>query len=237
MNALKPLPVLRSFSWKGLLVFIGFAAALSAWSWSGVLFANKTLAFRDEAEYLLSLFQRNLLNFFPAYFLVTLVDGMRLRDAWRRIALATALVAGIALAVQARCAWANQMFYAYEATLLPYCSAFPTWRTYVDFPSAWIYALTVAGMVMVCVFTLRRDRELVALLHNARASELETRRQRIESEIEAMQSRVDPDKLLETLRSIRTRYEAGLAEGEAMLERLIVDLRRAAGHPQPESAD
>ena len=92
-------------------------------------------------------------------------------------------------------------------------------------------------MVMVCVLTMRRDRELVRTLHAARAAQLETRRQWIESEIEAMQSRVDPDKLLETLRFIRSRYETSLAEGETMLESLIVELRRAAGHPQPEAAD
>jgi len=237
MNPFKPLPWLRSFSWKGFLIFVGFAAAFSVWTWSSVLFANKTLTFTDEAEYLLSLFQRNLLNYFPAYFLVALVDGTPLRGTRRRIALTLALVAGMALAVQGRCAWANQMFYAYEATVLPYCTALPTWRTYVDFPSSWISALTIAGMVMICVFVRRRDTELVAALHGARAIELESRRQRIESEIEAMQSRVDPDRLRETLRSIRSRYETSLAEGEAMLEVLIVDLRRAARHPSPEAAD
>jgi hypothetical protein len=237
MNPFKPSPWLRSFSWKGFFIFVGFAAALSVWSWSGVLFANKTLTFRDEAEYLVSLFQRNLLNYFPAYFLVALVDGTPLRGVPRRVALTLALAAGIALAVQARCAWANQVFYVYEGTLLPYCTAFPTWRTYVDFPSAWISALTVAGMVMICVFVRRRDTELVAALHGARATELESRRQRIESDIEAMQSRVDPDRLLETMRTIRARYETSLAEGEAMLEALIVDLRRAARHPSPEAAD
>jgi hypothetical protein len=68
------------------------------------------------------------------------------------------------------------------------------------------------------------------------AGELESQRQRIESEIEAMQSRVDPDKLLDTLRGVRARYEAGLAQGEAMLDDLIGDLRQAAGRPQAEGA-
>src|SRR5207248_10607668 len=121
--------------------------------------------------------------------------------------------------------------------VLPYCTPFPAWRTYVDFNGSWITPMTIMGLAMIFIFTRRRDRHLVALLHNARSTELEARRQRIESEIEAMQSRVDPDKLLETLRSIRSRYETSLAEGETMLESLIVDLRRAAGHPQPEAAD
>ena len=237
MSALRPAPWLRSFSWRGFLLFIGFAVALSAWMWSGILFSREAMSFRDQGAYFLQVVQRNFLNFFPAYVLVTLIDGMPLRGAARRAAIGVALVTGLFLAVQARCLWANDVFYAYEGTLLPYCTAFPTWRTFVDFPAHWITNLAIAGMVMVCVLTMRRDRELVRTLHAARAAQLETRRQWIESEIEAMQSRVDPDKLLETLRSIRSRYETSLAEGETMLERLIVDLRRAAGHPQPEAAD
>ena len=237
MNPFRPAPLLRSFSWRGFLVFVSFAAALSVWSWSGVLFANKPLTFRDEGAYLLQLLQRNFLNFFPTYVLATLVDATRLRGTARRVAFAAALACGIVLAVQGRCLWANEVFYVSETTQLPYCTAFPTWRTFVDFPAHWIMNFLVSAMVMFFVLTLRRDRELIALLHTARATELETRRQRIESEIEAMQSRVDPDRLLATLAAIRERYERSLAEGEAMLEGLIVELRRAAGHPAPESAD
>ena len=237
MNPFKPAAWLRSFSWRGFLVFIGFSAALSAWMWSGVLFSKEVMGVRDQAAYFVLVLQRYILNFFPAYVLVTLVDGTPLRGVARRVALALALVAGIFLAVQARCLWSNEIFYAYEGTQLPYCTAFPTWGTFVDFPAHWITNLAIAAMVMICVLTMRRDRVLVQMLHKARAEQLETRRQWIESEMEAMQSRVDPDKLLATLRLIRSCYETSLADGEAMLEKLIVRLRRAAGHPEPEAAD
>jgi len=46
-----------------------------------------------------------------------------------------------------------------------------------------------------------------------------------------MQARVDPDGLLEKLRAIRARYDAALADGEAMLDSLIRDLRLAARRP------
>jgi hypothetical protein len=46
-----------------------------------------------------------------------------------------------------------------------------------------------------------------------------------------MQSRVDPDRLVETLRSVRAHYEAGLQQGEAILDSLIDDLRMAARAP------
>ena len=85
---------------------------------------------------------------------------------------------------------------------------------------------------MVFVFTRRRDRELVASLHQVQAGELEARRQRVEAEIAAMHSRVDPDRLLDTLRAVRARYERDADEGEARLDVLSGDLRHAAHAPQ-----
>src|SRR5207253_9417838 len=143
------------------------------------------------------------------YVLVGLADGAPLKGAKRNWLLVIALVVGAALGVQARCVgMPGQVFWAYGSIELPYCTAFPTWRTYIDFPNTFITPLTNAGVLMVFVFCRRRDAELVAALGTARTAQVETRRQRIESEIEAMRSRVDPDALLDTLRAIRSRYEA-----------------------------
>jgi hypothetical protein len=122
-------------------------------------------------------------------------------------------------------------YYVYESKQLPYCTTFPTWRTYIDFPGTLITPIVIGGMVMIWVFSRRRDAELIEALHKVRAAEIETRRQRIESEMQAMQSRVDPDGLLEKLRAIRACYDAALADGEAMLDSLISDLRIAARRP------
>ncbi len=223
---------LRSFSWKGVLVFFAFVAALAAWSWSGALFASMPHTAEELFGYYLDIFQRNLLNYFPAYILVGLADGLALRGIGRRVALGAALVVGIALAVQVRCAVnMNEIFYAYESIKLPYCTAFPTWRTYMDFPSSWITSLLTAGMVMIFLFTRRHDGELVAALHRVHADELDSRRQRVEAELNAMQSRVDPDRLIQTLRTVRNHYETKLEEGETMLDALIDDLRSAARAP------
>jgi hypothetical protein len=227
---------LRSFSWKGVLVFFGFVAALSAWTWSGVFFTNHVHSPQELLSYFLELFQRNLLNYSPAYVLVGLVDGLSLRGAPRRIALGMALVAGIALAVQVRCGVnMNEIFYAYDSVMLPYCTSFPTWRTYFDFPSSWITPLLTAAMVMIFVLTRRHDGDLIASLHRVRAEELDSRRQRVEAELNAMRSRVDPDRLIQTLRAVRSRYETKLEEGEAMLDGLIDDLRTAARAPAAAS--
>jgi hypothetical protein len=223
---------LRSFSWKSVLAFFGFAAALAAWTWSGMIFTNKVLTLNDHVSYFLELLQRNLLNYFPAFLLVGLADSLPLRGVRRRVALTAALVTGIALSVQVRCAVnMNEVYWAYDSVQLAYCTTWPTWRTYLDFPGAYITPGCIAGVVMIFVFTRRRDRELVASLHQAQAVELDARRQRVESELAAMQSRVDPDRLLDTLRAVRARYETSLAEGEAMLDSLIGDLRHAAHAP------
>jgi hypothetical protein len=221
---------LRSFSWKGVAVFFGFVLAYAAWTWSGVLLLNH--GDEDLVVYFLELVQRFLLHFFPAYLLVGLADGLPLAGGRRRAALAIALVVGIALSVQVRCAVnRDEIVWAYESVKLPYCTEFPTWQTYVDFPGSWMTYLLTAGMVMVFVFTRRRDADLIASLHRVRAEQIDSRRQRVEAELEAMQSHVDPDKLVETLRSVRSRYEASLDEGEALLDRLIRDLRSAAHAP------
>ena len=223
---------LRSFSWKGVLLFLGFAAALAAWTWSGALLANKPHTAEELLVYYLEIFQRSLLNYFPAYVFVGLADGVALRGLSRRLALGAALVAGIALSVQARCAISmNEIFYAYESVRLPYCTAFPTWRTYLDFPSSWITPMLTAAMVMIFIFTRRRDGELIASLHRVQAEGLDSRRQRVEADLNAMHSRVDPDRLIQTLRTVRFRYETKLEDGEAMLDELIDDLRNAARAP------
>ena len=224
-------------SWRGVGIFFGFVFALSAWSWSGALLTTKAIPLSELAEYFLSIFQRGLITYFPIYLMVALADGLPLTGSRRVAALAGALVVGVMLAVQVRCAvLPNQMLYVYGSTQLPFCSAFPTWRTYVDFPNTWISPLTTAAVVMVFIFGRRRDRALSAALHAASSAQIESRRQRIESEIAAMHSRVDPDELLGSLRSIRAHYEQSLAEGEERLEALIQGLRAAAGRPASAGA-
>ena len=223
---------LKSLSWKGTFVLLLFAIALSAWTWSGVLFTDKTLTFEEHALYLADLLQRNLLSYFPVYVLVAIVDGLPLQGARRRAALFAALFFGVALAVQMRCAVSpNMMFYVYGEKQISFCDTFPTWRTYFDFPSTFITPFTVAGMVMIFIFARRRNLELAAALNAVRSAQIEQRRQRIESEIEAMQARVDPDWLRATLQAVRKLYEERIEDGEKAMDKLIGDLRQAARAP------
>jgi hypothetical protein len=224
--------MLESFSWKGVAAFFLFAVALSAWTWSGVLLVDKDHTFSEHAEYLLSLLQRNLLSFFPVYLAVAMTDGLTRGVRHRRWYLAGALTLGVLLAVQVRCAVTpNTMYWVYATVQLPFCTTFPTWRTYFDFPGTFITPFTIGGMVMILVFGRRRDAELAAALHKVRTTQLEARRSRIEADLAAMHARVDPDKLSATLRGIRVRYDENLEAGEAMLDALIADLREAAQPP------
>lgn len=227
--------LLRAFSWRGLGVFFVFTAALTLWTWSGVLLWNKTIPLDEHVYYLLLLMQRHLLVFFPIYLLVALADGVPARGRWRFALLAGALAVGVLASVQVRCAVTpDQLMYVYGSHHVPYCSTFPTVSTYFDlFHGAVVTPLTISAMVMVLVFVRRRDAELIAAIAKARALQLETRRRRIESDIAAVESRIDPARLFETLRAIRARYDADLDQGEAMLDRLIEDLRAAARRPVP----
>jgi hypothetical protein len=222
--------MLRSFSWKGVGIFFLFVIALSAWSWSGILLVNKVISIEEHAEYYLSLLQRNLLIYFPIYVAVALADALPATGTRKHWVLFAALVVGTLAAVQVRCAaMPSQLLYVYSSVYMPYCSTFPTWRTYFDFPATFLTPMTISSVVLVFLLARRRDTELVAALHDARSAQVEARRQRVESEIEAMRSRMDPDGLMATLRAIRARYDVDAADGEQRLDGLILQLREAAG--------
>jgi hypothetical protein len=229
----------QALGWKPLLTFVGFVIALSAWSWSGALLTTKPVPLSELAEYFVSIALRTSAMYFTIYVAVAIADGLPLRGRRRTLALVAALLAGSALAVQTRClVMPDQLLYLYGSTQVPYCDSFPTPRTYFDFPASWLTPLTTAGLIMIFVFGRRRDQQLQAALRAASSAQIESRRQRIESEIEAMRSRVDPDVLLDSLRDIRARYERDAADGEAGLEALIGRLREAAGRaPQPAGSD
>ena len=226
------------FGWRRLLAFAVFVVALSAWSWSGVLFTIKPVPLEELAQYFISITQRTLVTYFPIYLAVAFADALPLRGTRRAAALVAALLLGVALAVQVRCAFLpSQLLYVYGSVKLPFCDAFPTWRSYWDFPGAWLTPLTTAGLLMVFIFNRRRDAQLATRLRAAGSAQIEARRQRIESEIEAMRSRLDPDELLASLRAIRERYARDVPDGDAGLDDLIRALREAAGRaPQAGAA-
>lgn len=229
-----PLRFPRLLGPRGLAFFALFVVAVSAWAWSGVLLTNKVVPFHEMLEYYHSILERNVLMYFPIYLAVAIADALPLRGRLRTALLVASPVIGVALAVQLRClAMPDQLVYVYGSLKLPFCTTFPTWRSYVDFPNAWITPLTTASVVMAFVFALRRDAELVGALNAASAAQIEARRQFVESEIEAVRSRVDPDRLRETLRAIRDRYEVAPVEAESRLDELIAGLRAAAGRPAP----
>jgi hypothetical protein len=231
--------MLRSLSWKAVGAFFLFVIAMSAWSWSGVLLIGKMISLEEHAEYWASLVQRNLLSYFPIFLSVALADALPATGRRKHAILFAALIVGTLLAVQVRCgAMPSQLLYVYSSVYMPYCSAFPTWHTYLDFPGTWITPLTISSVVLVFILARRRDTELVAALQEARSAQVESRRQRVESEIEAMRSRMDPDGLMAMLRTVRDRYEADRDDGEKRLDELIQRLRQAAGRePSPAGAE
>lgn len=225
--------ILASFTWVRFGWFMGFILVLAEWSWAGILLSPKTMSFDEHVYYFLAILQRNLIHYAPIYFLVSLADGLGLKGAARKTALAVALVVGVSVAMPLRCALNPGLRYYVYSKPVALCKVVPWWRAYLEYPYAVMNPLLVAGMVMIFYFGRRRDLELGGALRSALAAQAESRRQRIESDLQAMQARVNPEFLFAELAEVRGRYETDATAGEARLDELIAVLRRKA---QPELA-
>lgn len=87
--------------------------------------------------------------------------------------------------------------------------------------------LMIAGAAVWIVNDRRRARIASARLHEAELQRIAAERASVESELQAMQARVDPAFLLGTLSEIGRRYRQSEAEGEALLDMLIAFLHAA----------
>lgn len=87
-------------------------------------------------------------------------------------------------------------------------------------------ASTWSLVVVVLYAMFEARRRATQALHAARVAALAAERKVVEGELRAMQARVDPDLLFDTLLSIDRAYASSTAEGEAALDALIASLRR-----------
>jgi hypothetical protein len=94
---------------------------------------------------------------------------------------------------------------------------------YADSPPAW--GLVWGGLIALVYFKRRRDEELAAALHAAQLSRVELQKKALESQLQLMQARVEPQFLFNTLRRVRDLYESTPSSADRMLENLILYLR------------
>jgi hypothetical protein len=87
-------------------------------------------------------------------------------------------------------------------------------------------AATWSLLVVVLYELFEQRRRATGELHEARVAALAAERRVVEGELRAMQARVDPDVLFDTLLTIDRAYASSTAAGEAALDALIASLRR-----------
>jgi LytS/YehU family sensor histidine kinase len=98
-----------------------------------------------------------------------------------------------------------------------------------------LQGFTLSGVFVLAFFMYRHDAAVAAALQRAELERIALRKKTLESGLQLMQARVEPQFLLETLRGIGVLYETDRFGAERMLDNLIRYLRAAL--PQMRSTE
>jgi len=103
-----------------------------------------------------------------------------------------------------------------------------TWMDFVKTSLYFFFEWLVLGGVATFIYTdRRRARAAKARMHAAEIERAQAAKRTLESRLQAMQARVEPQFLFNTLAQVRELYRASAARGERMLDELIAYLRAA----------
>ena len=91
----------------------------------------------------------------------------------------------------------------------------------------WMEMVTFAAATVWVINDRRRARRASAQMHVAELERIDAEKRSIESDLQAMQARVEPQFLFNTLAQVRRLYEQNVALAERMLDDLIAYLRAA----------
>lgn len=92
---------------------------------------------------------------------------------------------------------------------------------------AFIFSLIIALLYFAHLRRSREHEQAAARLAAAQMAQRDTRRRIVESRLQEMQARIDPQLLFEMLDTVRRLYERDVAQGERFLDELIAFLRAA----------
>lgn len=180
-----------------------------------IVHSGKALESPDFIYDLLAGFVIDQLGAFALLLAVTVADHVTGREARRRVAYALAVVVAAAVAA------------AVDSTIEALVGDF-AWLEVVKATLYSFFEWLVLGGAATFIYTDRRRAQ--AALARMRAAEIErarTARRTLESRLQAMQARVEPQFLFNTLAQVRDLYRASAALGERMLDELIAYLRAA----------
>jgi hypothetical protein len=158
------------------------------------------------------------MSFIPSMILVSIADNLPLAGRARVAALAGALVLGAVCRS------------ALEFLLVPSTAE---WEALTDaeklgsLTAVGIGALAYTTPIAIAYFTRRRDQIVAGALHASVIARLDAERARLQSELQALQARVEPAFLDDALCEIAKRYELDPAAGARLFDALIAYLRTA----------
>jgi len=216
---------LKGMSWRRIAwlfaIVLGLAlfSAPSQFVYEGVLLETPP---RDLALSFFQWFVRYLAYMAPILVAVTIADNLPLTGA-RRVA---ALVAAIVLGAQVQWPIVCSVSPAAESG----CDDFPRmlWRSWTEMlGSTTIWAILDSAPIALAYFYRRRDLQVAEALHAAEVARADAQRRTLESELQAMQARVEPAFLFDTLGDIGELFDRDPPLGERMLDELILYLRAA----------
>ena len=205
-------------AWRGITraqVKGAFLFGCALWAYHLIVFANAIFAQLEQISLWLSLgFVNAQVGAFILLLALVATDSIAGGDPRRRSAYALAVVVTATL-------------YAPVLTLIGLGSEFE-WMEFVKGSLYAFFEWLVLGGVATFIYVDRR--RALAAMARMRAAEIEraqAARRTLESRLQAMQARVEPQFLFNTLSQVRELYRSSAARGEQMLEELIAYLRAA----------
>jgi hypothetical protein len=227
-NASNPRGTLRGagehVTWRAVGVTLAIAVALEAWSFVEIAF--ETGPKLPAAEEYLSVTIINLLMAFSIMFTTLVADEQVARGAKPLTAYAWGVVVGSGVAALAQ--WeVHQWLYLHTRNDFP---GNPH-DVVVMQPAFVFFEYLIWGSIIVFIYVNRRSALLASERMNAAQwQRAETQRRTVESRLQALQARVEPQFLFNTLAQVSELYESDPAKGGQMLGDLIVYLRAALPH-------
>ena len=204
-----------------------FAVALcfAAYSIPMAMVAGDSLAasrtWADYGETFFSWFVRYLVGFGPVLLALTIADNLPVTGPARIAGLAIAIVVGAQMQWPVRC--------LYEPDAETACADFRA-SPWVSWHEANGYIMTTIGFaapIALVYFYRRRDARVATKLHAAELARADVQRRTLTADLQAMQARVEPSFLLDTLADVGACFDRDRVAGERMLDELIAYLRAA----------
>jgi Histidine kinase len=211
-------------TWRTMGVTLAIAVALDAWSFVEIGFEKGPKL--PAAEEYLSVTIINLLMAFSIMFTTLVADEHVARGARRLTAYAWSVLVGSAVAAFAQ--WeVHQWLHLHTRNDFPGSPH----DLVVMQPAFVFFEYLIWGSIIVFIYVNRRSALLAsARMNAAQWQRADTERRTVESRLQALQARVEPQFLFNTLAHVHELYESDPAKGGQMLGDLIVYLRAALPH-------